>query len=122
MHAFEVYSNGTKLCLAGIGDDGVLSAILTCVARKGSGNLRFDVGGLLSPVSEHVTWIKEQDLRVGDVITIKIVEADSTDMPTSRERTNPADDLNYQKSYVRAMAKKLGWKILAKTKRSKPKR
>jgi hypothetical protein len=77
-----------------------------------------DVGGLFSPTSEHVAWA-EQDLGVGDVITIKIVDASSTGTPSRRQLTNPADDLKYQKSYVRAMAKKLGWNILTKTKRSK---
>ena len=118
MRAFEVYSNDKKLCLAGIGDDGVLSAIVSWVGKKGTGVVHFEVGGLISPVSEHVRWMT-QDVSVGDVITIKIVEASSTDPPSERNMSNPADDLKYQKSYVRAMAKKLGWKILVKTKRSK---
>jgi len=118
MRAFEIYSNDRKLCLAGIGDDGVLTAIVNWVATKGAGDLFLSVGGLVSPVSEQVRWIK-QDLSVGDVITIKVVEASSTDTPSERERSNPADDLKYQKSYVRAMAKKLGWKVQTNTKRSK---
>ena len=117
MRAFEVYSNDRKLCLAGVGEDGVLTAIVNWVAKKGTGDLFLTVGGLVSPVSEHVSWVKE-DLHVGDVITVKIVEASSTDTPRERTRTNPADDLKYQKSYVRAMAKKLGWKIQTKTNRS----
>jgi hypothetical protein len=117
MRAFEVYSNNKKICLAGIGDDGVLTAIVHWVTKKGSGDLFLTVGGLVSPVSEHVSWVK-QDLQVGDVITVKIVEASSTDTPRKRTRSNPAEDLKYQKSYVRAMARKLGWKIQTKTKHS----
>jgi hypothetical protein len=117
MRAFEVYSNNRKLCLAGIGEDGVLTAIVNWVAKKGRGDLFLTVGGLVSPVGEHVNWVR-QDLAVGDVITVKIVEASSSDVPRSRKRSNPAEDLRYQKSYVRAVAKKLGWKIQAKAKRS----
>ncbi len=117
MRAFEVYSNDKKLCLAGIGADGVLTAIVNWVAKKGSGDLFLTVSGLVTPVSEHVSWVK-QDLQVGDVITVKIVEASSTDTPPERTCSNPAEDLKYQKSYVRAMAKKLGWRIQTKTKRS----
>lgn len=104
--------------MAGIGDDGVLTAIVNWVATKGAGDLFLSVGGIVGPVSEHVKWVK-QDLSVGDVITIKVVEASSSDAPSKRERSNPADDLKYQKNYVRAMAKKLGWKVQTNTKRSK---
>ncbi len=113
MRAFEVYSNDRKLCVAGIGDDGVLTAIVNWVAEKGNGDLFLTVAGLVSPVSEHVNWVR-QDLAVGDTITVKIVEASSTDVPRSRKRSNPAGDLKQQKSYVRAMAKKPGWKIQTK--------
>lgn len=34
-----VYSNDTKLCLAGTGDDGVLSAIVAWAAKNGTGDL-----------------------------------------------------------------------------------
>jgi hypothetical protein len=50
------------------------------------------VGGLVSPVSEHVNWVR-QDLAVGDTVTVKIVETGSTDVPQTRKRSNPAEDL-----------------------------
>jgi hypothetical protein len=117
MRAFEVSLNRKKLCLAGIGDDGVLTAIVHWVPRKGEGDLFLTVGGLISPVSEHVTWVR-QDLSVVDEISVRIVETSSTDKPIKRERTHPAEDVKYQKSYVRAMARKFGWKIQTRPKRS----
>ncbi|HEY3617256.1 MAG TPA: hypothetical protein VGK96_10615 [Candidatus Sulfotelmatobacter sp.] len=84
--------------MAGIGDDGVLTAIVNWVAKKGTGDLFLTVGGLVSPVSEFVNWVR-QDLAVGDVITIKIVEASSTDRPLGvAKRSNPAEDLKNQNS------------------------
>jgi hypothetical protein len=115
MFAFEVLANGKKLCLAGIGDDGVLTAIVSLTSKKGSDDLRLNVGGLISPVHEDVRWTDEH-LTVGDEITVKIVEASATDSPSKRERSNPADNVKYQKAYVRAMAKKLGWKIQSRPK------
>lgn len=89
MRAFEVYSNDRKLCVAGIGDDGVLTAIVNWVAKEGSGDLFLTVGGLVSPVSEFVNWVR-QDLAVGDTITVKIVETSSADAPRSRRGSGEA--------------------------------
>jgi hypothetical protein len=50
-----------KLCLAGIGDDGVLSVIANWIAggRYKAADLFLEVGGLVSPSQEHVAWIKQ---------------------------------------------------------------
>ena len=122
MRAYRVSLNGKKLCLAGIGDDGVLSTILSLATKQGDGHIHLQVAGLVSSgndkiPSEHVGWVN-QHVRVGDEIRVKIVEAKSTDNPVQRDKTNPSEDLNYQKSYVRAMGKKLGWKIQTRPRRS----
>jgi hypothetical protein len=122
MRAFQVYLNGKKLCTAGVGDDGVLSAILTWV--RGARNtpsqrsklvqgedLFIQVGGLISPVEEHVIWL-QRSLRVGDDVRIAVVERAAVDRPKSRKRTDPAQELRAQKKYVRQMAKRFGWQIV----------
>ena len=117
MRAFEVFVNHKRLCSAGIGEDGVLTAIVTFATKKGHrDDLELHVGGLISPVRENVTWAHDA-LKVGDEISVKIVDANTTDPPSRRERDDPADDLKRQKNYVRAMAKKLGWKIQSRPKR-----
>ena len=119
MRAFEVFVNQKRLCLAGIGDDGVLTAIVTFATKNGvRDDLELHVGGLISRVRENVTWTN-QPLNVGDEIRVKIIDANTTDAPLKRERDDPADDLKRQKNYVREMAKKFGWKIQPKPKRSK---
>src|SRR5579863_7134246 len=107
MRAFEVYVNGKKLCLAGIGDDGVLSVIANWIAggRYKAADLFLEVGGLVSPSQEHVAWIKQRPLRVGDEVRVKIIDATSVDVPTQRHRTDSAKDLKSRKAYVRALAK-----------------
>ena len=96
MRAFEVYLNGKKLCLAGIGDDGVLTTIVNWVARGGKGGLFLEVGGLISPVSEHVAWVKQKPLRVGDQLRIMLVERKAVDPPTDKHRTDPRAQLRSQ--------------------------
>ena len=121
MVAFKVYLNSKKLCLAGIGDDGVLSAITNWVAggHYKAADLFLEVGGLISPTREHVNWIKQKPLHVGDEIRVKIVETDSVEGPIERYRADSARDLKNQKAYVRTAAKQLGWTVRERPKKSK---
>ena len=121
MRALEIDVNGQRLCTAGIGDDGVLTAIVRSViglvpaiSRKRTPrtqeDLGLDVGGFRPSTSEHVSW-KSPKLRTGDEIRIKIIETDRPDKPRSRQRADPEDAIQAEKSYVERTAKKLGWKI-----------
>jgi hypothetical protein len=122
MRALEIHVNGKKLCTAGIGDDGVLTAIvrsilrpIQAISRKRTSqaweDLGIDVAGFIPSAQEHVRW-KSSKLRTGDEIRIKIIETDRPDKPSSRERADPDKAINAEKRYVERMAKKLGWKII----------
>ena len=89
MRAFEVSVNGERLCLAGIGDDGVLTTIVNWLARPGDGSLHLEVGGLISPTKEHVTWVRQKPLSVGDNVQVKIVEIEAADNPITKYRLDP---------------------------------
>jgi len=90
MRAFEVSVNGEKLCVAGIGDDGVLNSMVNWVTRHGEGDLFLSVSGLYSQTDEHVNWISQRTLSVGDEVHVKIVETSSADKPIEKHRTDPA--------------------------------
>lgn len=80
MIAFEISVNGEKLCTAGIGDKGVLSAIINGPKRP-----NLSVGGLAN--DEHLHWLEREagfGLKVGDEVTVRIVEADCVDEPVGR--------------------------------------
>jgi len=113
MRAFQVSLNGKRLCVAGIGQDGVLTGIVDHVARRGRNELSLHVGGLISPTEEHVTW-RNVRLKVGDIVSLKIVEADSVDSPRSRYRSGSKQAERNQKAFARAVAKKFGWKLLTR--------
>ena len=99
MKCFEVTINGKKVCTAGVGDNGVLSAILALAQRQtvsdGTGeeqnadseSVDVRVGGIInleSGVYDHLEWL-HQYLSVGDEITIKIIESSECNEPLSRE-------------------------------------
>jgi hypothetical protein len=112
MRAFEIYLNGKRLCLAGIGDDGVLNTTVDSVVGRGRNRNQqtLRVGGLISPTAEYVIW-KRRRLKIGDEVRVKIVETASIDRPKERIRIDPKADLKRQKQYVRDMSKKFGWKL-----------
>jgi hypothetical protein len=110
MRTFAVYLNGKRLCLAGIGNDGVLTAIVNWVVGRGRRDMWLSVGGLISTTDEHVRWSNAK-LHVGDQIKIKIRETASADDPKTRYPRDPDKELKAQKKYVRTMARRLGWKI-----------
>jgi hypothetical protein len=81
MIGFEVRLNGHRLCTAG-GQDGVLTAIVSSVARRSE--LKLEVGALLN--DSHLTWETPPGLVVGDEITIRVVETDHPDPAVSTTR------------------------------------
>lgn len=110
MRAFEVHLNNKKICVAGIGDNGVLTAIIDYVGGHGRNETAFHVGGLITSEDEHVRWVKRRKLREGDELRIKVIEVESVDSPRDRHRRTP-EELRERKRYVRAAAKKFGWTI-----------
>ena len=89
MKSFVVSVNGRRICTAGIGPNGVLSAILSWVGggsrRAAEGRLTFHVAGLDSRTDEHADWAVPE-VAVGDEITIRIVEAENVDPEARRRR------------------------------------
>ena len=82
MRGMEVHLNGNKLCTAGIGTDGVLTTTLNVVSREGEYHMEMRVGGLEN--NEFLNW-STNGLRVGDEITVRIIETDSIDPPAERK-------------------------------------
>ena len=126
MLCFEVYQNGEKVCTAGLGDEGVLTAILTWVshrpeviaARAAQGipdnepvEMFFRVGGLDSVSDEHLEWL-HAEVQIGDEIRIRVVERSAGDTPSRRNREDPAKVEEQKRKYVRKIAKELGWEII----------
>lgn len=101
MIALEVRLNGKKVALAGGDDLSVLNGIVNAVGKLGpktsrnrSGkDLFLSVGGLtsrkLGKANEHLRWLNQKQLHVGDEVHIRLVSTTKCDRPIDR---SPADD------------------------------
>ena len=99
MIAFKLSINGEYICTAGVRDFGVVSAIITWVRRKPENGrdgetktiqeeLTAELGGLDSKSREHLKWWSQR-LRVGDRVSIEVVDAKRADKPKRRYRDDP---------------------------------
>ncbi len=118
MRAFEVHINKKRICVAGVGDDGVLSLITTHAVGDGYSESWLTIGGIIA-TEAHVKWAQRK-LKMGDDVRVKLVETEKIDRPKKRDPIDHKTDLAKEKAYVRKMARKYGWEIVSKpTKRSK---
>jgi len=108
--AFKIYLNGKKHCLAGVGNDGVLTTTITYVRPRKRRETQTYVGGLILPQGDHVMW-KQSRLCPGDELRVKIVEAEAVDKPQKRFPRDHFTEEKRKKRYVLQMAKQFGWKI-----------
>jgi len=95
--ALKIQINGEAPVTAGSDDLGVLNAIVNCVGRLGSksvsghegepADLFITVGGLTSRASEepdeHIKWISQKPLKIGDVILVEVLDTPDVDAPIS---------------------------------------
>ena len=100
MICFDVDVNDSRVCRAGVGPRGVLHASAGWVHRpneqaapSASQRMRMslDVGGMAfrgGEAYDYFTW-RGRRLRLGDEVTIRVVEARSADRAASRKRDRP---------------------------------
>jgi hypothetical protein len=120
MIAFDVFLNRKKLARAGVGSDGVLTAMTTWVRRRASRtgrkrrepqwdrDLSFSLGGYRSTngdVGEHFKW-EDRKLKPGDVLTIKVITAARVDEPRRRVVENPELVERSQRRYYQRLKRK----------------
>jgi hypothetical protein len=77
--------------------------------------LNFGVGGMVSRSDEFRDWL-QRDLRVGDEVTVRIIETATVDKPTKRRRVRatPAQIRRRKQAHLKRLAKELGWKLQTK--------
>jgi hypothetical protein len=85
MKAFRIFVNGEQVCTAGIGPNGVLVTCVNWVGHNTEGHLDFRVGGLDSRTDEHADW-SVPPIRVGDEVSILVVETDEVDPEAKRHK------------------------------------
>lgn len=69
------------------------------------------MGGLDSDTDTHIHW-HPVDLRIGDQVTIEVIENCEGDEPDEFQINDPAKNKELAKQYIRDEAEKLGWTIV----------
>lgn len=93
MKAFEIHLNGLHLFTAGIGENGVLSTVITWVGGsppRPNAGFFFRAGGVDGGTGEHVEW-SVPAIGVGDEVTVKIIETDQVSPEHHRHRPLESD-------------------------------
>lgn len=102
MIAFVISVNGRQVGTIGVGDSGVLSAIVRWAGRAGEpGDLGLDIGGLDTRTDEHIRWPHAPEIKLGDTVTIQVIEADTVDTPTDRK--TPAQLREEERAFLTEM-------------------
>ena len=100
MICFDLFVNGEKLCTAGHEDIAVLTCMMVYVRpHEPVDSLYTSLGGLCLDASQgsiHSDWINRLPLKVGDEITVRIVDSETADRPV-KERKETAEWLEEQK-------------------------
>lgn len=113
MICFDVFVNGERVCRAGVGDTGVLTAILSWVGRSPEDRqdapeeeLDLSVGGLYGERgtgTAHPTWVDQLDLTSGDEVLIRIVQDEAPDRPAKVEITSAQEIREHERRYCERM-------------------
>ncbi len=140
--AIEVEVNGKRLAVAGATDLSVLSAGISATGLLGPDtfefrktpnrppNIHLRAGGLTSRKAvpdEHLNWVDHLELKPGDTVTLRLVEVENADAPTSSspavDKSPTADQRAYfemlKEQYLRLRKK---YKQRGLTARSRPTR
>ena len=120
MLCFEVYINGERRCRAGVGAAGVLSTIVSWVGKEPQsprkrgrtvrGEADIHVGGLYSPepgVNVYPRWLQEP-LKLGDEISVRIVNADTCDQPYDVHSSSKEESEKREREYYEQLKRRFG--------------
>ena len=107
MKALEVFINGHRLCLAGVGDEGALHAIVSWVGdRSREEDIHLSVGGVDCVADENLRW-NVPSIGVGAEVLIRVVEAPSVDPPEERHRSERPTTLELYRECLRQFSERL---------------
>ena len=115
MIAFEVFVNGKRTCIAGVGPSGVLHVIVNWVGRSprsprvggrtNSGESWVNVGGMYvtkSRANVHPRWV-DRVVKPGDEVVVRVVNARRVDPPKSKSITTAASTRRAKREYYLKM-------------------
>jgi len=108
-YGFEIELNGKKLVRAGFNcRHYVISCILNSLRRDRdeSEELHISVGGLDIKADQHVDWARE-DLKLGDTLSIKVIDGNFDNPVTYAERVSEEEELKRKLDYYYQLKEEL---------------
>jgi hypothetical protein len=116
MIVFDAFINGKRLCRAGVGDAGMLYASVAWVQRDTRGRRRgagftgepmlaFNVEGRTE--ESYRVW-QCLNLKVGDQVRLKVLEAQTADPPSRETRVDPAAADKAERRWYLMLKRKYG--------------
>jgi hypothetical protein len=106
MKAVEVFINDHRVCLAGVGDDGVLNTMVNWVGGPGRGDdCLLSIGGLDCRTDEHLRW-NVPSIGVGAEVLVRLLETSIIDPPDERERHEKQACVDQYRQHLRECS---GW-------------
>jgi hypothetical protein len=125
MIGFDVFLNSERLYTAGVGEAGVMTACVTWVLRTAPGvsspsELTLNVGGMSHDAHHH--WPAPRHLKVGDEVTVRILETAHPDPPSSTKRDDAALVEREERKYYRRLKAKYELNEAGRSSRTQPKR
>jgi len=110
MICFDISLNGERLCIAGKKEATVLTSMLHLLKDKEFGEeVALEVGGMYeraSGTAAHPKWIDHLPLKVGDEITIRIVESATADEPMEERIVTPEWKRDEERDYFQSVKAK----------------
>lgn len=107
MKALEVFINGHRICLAGVGDDGVVNAIVNWVGGpEREEDLFLSIGGLDCTTDEYLRW-STPSIGVGTEVLVRLVEAAAVDPADQRHRSERPTTLEQYRECLRKFGERL---------------
>ena len=106
-------STKDKSWVIALANPGVLNATVNCIdlpERQMPDHVELILGGLDCGTNTHVRW-NRHELRVGDKITIEVIEDCDGDSPDVTEHIDLRRDQEQRMRYIRDEVAKLGWSI-----------
>jgi len=124
--AFEVSLNGERLCVAGLPDARVLTAVLSWSSRSQPTRLKkgtvleglyLHVGALTesrSGARAHPNWVAHPKLKVGDILSVRVIGTAAADSTVSEHQLSPEEVREQEYKRYLGLKRRFG--------RSRPKR
>ncbi len=106
MRAFEVFINSHRLCLAGVGENGGLHAIINCISGPDRDDIFLSLGGLDYVTDEHLDW-EVPTIGVGAEVLVRVVETTSVDPPNERRLSGMPTTLDQYRTCLRDFSERM---------------